>query len=59
MNNIKEFKFKKFYVNDINENIINFYIILRDNVEFLNENIYTITDNIIRLKILMKKNFLL
>ena len=34
MNNIKEFKFKKFYVNDINENIINFYIILRDNVEW-------------------------
>ena len=58
MNNIKEFKFKKFYVNDINENIINFYIILRDNVEFLNENIYTITDKYNKIKDI-KRSFLL
>jgi DNA adenine methylase len=55
MNNIKEFKFKKFYVNDINENIINFYIILRDNVEFLNENIYTITDKYNKIKDINEK----
>ena len=27
--------YKNFYVNDINSNIINFYILLRDNVDYL------------------------
>lgn len=37
LNNIEEFKFKDFFVNDINNSIINFYILLRDNVEYLNK----------------------
>lgn len=31
-NNEKVLKYKNFYVNDINSNIINFYILLRDNI---------------------------
>lgn len=55
MNNIEEFKFKKFFVNDINKNIINFYIILRDNVEFINENIYKITNRYNKFKSINEK----
>lgn len=39
INNIKDFEYKKFFVNDINTNIINFYIILRDNFKFVEKNI--------------------
>ena len=35
LNNIESFKFKKMYVNDINPNIINFYLELKNNCEEL------------------------
>lgn len=43
VNNIDEFEYKKIFVNDINTNIINFYVILRDNFDYLKENIIKIT----------------
>ena len=45
INNIKDFEYKKFFVNDINTNIINFYIILRDNFKFMEKNINKIVKN--------------
>ncbi len=44
INNIKDFEYKKFFVNDINANIINFYIILRDNFKFIEKNISSIVN---------------
>lgn len=35
LNNIDEFSYKKFYVNDINENIINFYNLLRNEYKYV------------------------
>ena len=35
LNNIELFKFKRFIVNDINSNIINFYILLKDEYNYL------------------------
>lgn len=45
INNIKDFEYKKFFVNDINTNIINFYIILRDNFKFIEKNISSIVNS--------------
>lgn len=45
INNIKDFEYKKFFVNDINTNIINFYIILRDNFKFVEKNISSIVNS--------------
>ena len=33
LDNKDTLKYKNFYVNDINSNIINFYILLRDNID--------------------------
>ncbi len=43
INNIDEFEYKKIFVNDINTNIINFYVTLRDNFDYLKKNIIKIT----------------
>lgn len=39
LNNIELFKFKRFIVNDINSNIINFYVLLKDEYKYLKRNL--------------------
>ena len=39
LNNIECFNYKRIVVNDLNENIINFYLLLKDDVEFVVKNI--------------------
>ena len=51
-NNKKVLKYKNFYVNDINSNIINFYISLRDNIDDV-----IIKTNDFELKISLNDNY--
>lgn len=44
INNIEVFNFKKIIVNDINSNIINFYVLLRDDLNFVEKNIIRLSE---------------
>jgi DNA adenine methylase len=52
LNNIETFKFERFIVNDINSNIINFYLLLKDEYKYLKryliqiENLYNSFSNL-------------
>lgn len=55
LNNIEEFEFKRFIVNDINSSIIDFYIILRDRVDYLNKELVILTNKYNNLKTLKEQ----
>ena len=44
LNNIDKFRFRQIIVNDINNNIINFYKLLKNDYKYLKKQIFTITE---------------
>lgn len=56
LNNNEELKYSKFYVNDINSNIINFYILLKENPQIFLEKIKPLVNKYNNLSIEDKSN---
>ena len=55
LNNIEFFEYKKFYVNDINSNIINFYILLKEEYDYVEKNILRILNKYEEITDLLEK----